>query len=316
VDTLGQHTFRPAENHISFSFGSIWLTAPGDVSYEYMLEGYNSEWTATRDQFVAFPQLGPGDYRFRVRSIVGNRTGSESTYSFTIAAPYWTKGWFIALVIIGITGLGTYLIRLRISALRKRDAIAKERLQSQFDTLRNQVNPHFLFNSFNTLTAVIEKDQALAVDYVGKLSDFFRTILQQQNKEVITLSEELELLNTYFYLQRQRFGDNLQMQIDIPEAWMNAAIPPLTLQLLAENAIKHNVIARHKPLIIKLYGENETLVFRNNLQEKTVREKSTGIGLQNILNRYKILFKAEVVVEKSEAFFTVRLPLLNLMHER
>lgn len=312
IDTVLRRSFSHRENHIAFLVGSIWLSAPGEVTYTYILDGFHTEWMTTRDVRIAFPQLKPGSYTFRVRAQSGSLMGDIRQFSFTIRAAYWTQWWFLLAAASSLGLLAAYAVRMRIRALRKRDRAARERLQSQLDTLRNQVNPHFLFNSFNTLTAVIEKDPDQAVDYVAKLSDFFRTILQQQGKEVISVADELALLDTYFYLQRQRFGDNLRIGVDVPATYHSAAIPPLTLQMLAENAVKHNVISRDRPLTIAVTGKDGHLVFCNNLQERSVREKSTGIGLQNIINRYRILFGKEVTVEKSTTHFTVTLPLLPI----
>ncbi len=312
IDTVARRSFSHSENHITFLVGSIWLSAPGEVTYTYKLDGYHTGWMTTRDARIAFPQLKPGSYTFRVRAQSGSLMGDIRQFSFTIRAAYWTRWWFLLAAASSLGLLAAYAVRMRIRALRKRDRAARERLQSQLDTLRNQVNPHFLFNSFNTLTAVIEKDPGQAVDYVARLSDFFRTILQQQGKEVISVAEELALLETYFYLQRQRFGENLRIAVDVPEVLQHAAIPPLTMQMLAENAVKHNVISRDRPLTIEVSGRPGQLIFRNNLQERSVQEKSTGIGLQNIINRYRILFGQEVTVAKSETHFTVTLPLLPI----
>jgi LytS/YehU family sensor histidine kinase len=193
--------------------------------------------------------------------------------------------------------------------LHKNALLQRERLKGQFETLRNQINPHFLFNSFNTLISTIAKDKDQAIDYVEQLSDYFRIILEQREKEVITLKEELELADRYLFLQKQRFGDNLVVIRTIPDDLLDSLIPPMTIQLLVENAIKHNIISRLKPLTIELYVSDKFLVVSNTLQEKTQKEPSTGVGLNNIVHRYLILFKKEVLVVKNENRFEVLLPL-------
>jgi LytS/YehU family sensor histidine kinase len=228
----------------------------------------------------------------RVRSSINGdwQFADEKLYAFEIRKPYWREIWFFALVAISGITLIWWLIKLRLQRLQQREVLAREKVQSQFDTLRNQVNPHFLFNSFNTLISIISTDSKAAVGYVEKLSDYFRIVLQQRDKDVITVKEELELVKNYLYLQKQRFGDNLEIDIQLPDQIKQSVLPPLTFQLLVENAIKHNVISKNKPLRIQITLNGEYIQISNNIQEKLSKEPSTGIGLPNIRHRYKILF--------------------------
>ena len=191
--------------------------------------------------------------------------------------------------------------------------LQQEKIQFQFQVLGSQVNPHFLFNSFNTLISTIEDNPKAAVDYVEQLSEFFRNIVNYRDKDVITLGEEINLLKTYFYLQQKRYGDNLKLTIDISEeAKKQLFIPPLTLQLLLENAIKHNAVSKETTLFIDLFIENgNRLVLRNNINPKLSQQAGTGMGLQNIINRYNILSKEQVQVNNNGQYFTVSLPALK-----
>ena len=311
TDTLN-HVFEPDENHFAFHIAGLWYSDPEEVQYEYKMEGFDLDWVRTKDQNIVFSKLPPGHYKFRVRSYIGNdrEKSNEQVYEFTIKRPIQDRTWFVVLVIFAIIAGIVLIVKLRLTALRKKEAVQRELFQSQFETLRNQVNPHFLFNSFNTLITTIAKSKEEGIDYVEKLSDYFRIILQQRDKETISVREELDLVEYYFFLQKKRFGDNLQVDIDVSDLALNSIIPPMSIQILAENAIKHNIITKAKPLKIRIYSTDNEIVVENNLQEKTTKEVSTGVGLNNIVNRYQILFNRSIKAVKKETIFEIRLPII------
>ena len=311
TDTLN-HVFEPDENHFAFHIAGLWYSDPEEVQYEYKMEGFDLDWVRTKDQNIVFSKLPPGHYKFRVRSYIGNdrEKSNEQVYEFTIKRPIQDRTWFVVLVIFAIIAGIVLIVKLRLTALRKKEAVQRELFQSQFETLRNQVNPHFLFNSFNTLITTIAKSKEEGIDYVEKLSDYFRIILQQRDKETISVREELDLVEYYFFLQKKRFGDNLQVDIDVSDLALNSIIPPMSIQILAENAIKHNIITKAKPLKIRIYSTDNEIVVENNLQEKTTKEVSTGVGLNNIVNRYQILFNRSIKAFKKETIFEIRLPII------
>jgi ligand-binding sensor domain-containing protein len=312
IDTT-LHEFKFDQNHFTFHFTSIWLQEPSSVKYQYQLVGFDKDWVTTNEAKVIFAQLQPGKYTFMLRAVQQHNEWDNApivTYSFEIIKPYWQQVWFYLLLAAAVFFIIWGVLKIRLNSIRKREAIARERIQSQFDTLRNQVNPHFLFNSFNTLISIISTDKDGAIDYVEKLSDYFRIVLEQRDKEVITFKEELELVRNYLFLQKKRFGENLNVVIDLEEQVYLSFVPPLTIQLLVENAIKHNVISRSKPLNIYITLENEYVVVSNNIQEKLTKEASTGIGLDNIQSRYSILFNKHIVIIKSENTFSVKLPVI------
>ncbi len=304
--------FSHNENHISFDYIGLWFHHPEQVNYQVKLEGYDPDWVNTKNHFITYPNLPPGKYTFKVRSSASNNFNgaSEATYSFVISAPFWKRAWFyIPLILLLASGVYFY-IRQREKMLKKDAAIARQNIEFQYETLRSQVNPHFLFNSFNTLAGVIETDQRMAVEYVENLSDFFRNLLVYKDKDVIPLCEELQLLDNYFFIQKKRFGENLRLDINIDEQLKPYLLPPLCIQLLIENAIKHNIISREKPLNISLKSAGSKLVVQNNLQPKVNMEKSAGIGLANIKSRYSLLTSVPVNIHKDEKYFTVELPLI------
>lgn len=308
------HSFAYDQNYFEFHTAGFWYRQPELVRYQYKLEGFDLDWVDTRDHVISFPKLPPGKYTFRVRAANGPdwENATICTYSFVIKPAVWRQWWFILLIIVSAIALIALVILLRLRSIRRKVEFQRERIQGQFETLRNQVNPHFLFNSFNTLITIIEKDQDEAIDYVQKLSDYFRIILQQRDKDVITLGEELELVRTYLFLQRKRFGENLISEIHVDEAYLNSLIPPLSLQILVENVIKHNIITRSRPLTLRISSTLDNCIeVSNTLQEKTIKEASTGVGLSNIRNRYQVLFGKEITVLRTENEFLVSLPIVE-----
>jgi two-component system LytT family sensor kinase len=195
--------------------------------------------------------------------------------------------------------------------LVEKEQVERAHLASQLEGLRNQVNPHFLFNSLNTLIYLIPEEPAKAVRFVQQLSKVYRYVLESRDAKVISLGDELEFLKSYIFLLKERFGENLDVAIQPPDPSPKGAIVPLSLQLLFENAIKHNVISTEKPLRIEVFAENGHLVIRNNLQRKNQVMDSTGVGLDNIRTRYRLLTDRNVEVIASPKYFTVLLPLLE-----
>lgn len=213
-------------------------------------------------------------------------------------------------LVIAIYEASTFAHQLQKTVTEKAN-LERHYVESQLEGLRNQVNPHFLFNSLNTLTYLIPEDADKAVRFVQQLSKVYRYVLESRDAKTILLGEELEFLRSYIFLQKERFGDNLQVEIGDLTDRSNKAIVPLSLQLLFENAIKHNIISTEKPLKIEVFAEPETLIVRNNLQKKNQIMESTGVGLQNIKDRYQLLSQKPVHVIVSTQFFTVAIPLLN-----
>lgn len=304
------------QNNIAFSFNGIWYADPGSVHYRYRLMGLNNEWLTTSERTVNYNNLPPGRYEFQVNAGLGENfsKGGSATYRFVIRKVFWKETWFILLATALFLFLLVVILNDREKRFRKEEALKKEKIEYQFATLKSQVNPHFLFNSFNTLMAIIDEDQDKAIEYVSRLSDYFRNMVRYRDRDAIPLSEELEMLRTYFFLQKQRYGENLRLVQDFPVDWLEVfGLPPLTLQLLMENAIKHNEVSGDRPLTVELKtGGPSRLLILNNLSPKIQAEASTGIGLQNIIQRIRILTGKEVVVKKTASSFEVELPLSKL----
>lgn len=182
---------------------------------------------------------------------------------------------------------------------------------AKFDALKNQLDPHFLFNSLNVLTSLIEEDPYQAQKFTTSLSKVYRYVLEQKNKDLVSVDEELKFAKTYVRLLKMRFEDSIVLEIPEKSSDPDAKIIPLSLQLLLENAVKHNIVTSDKPLHLKVTEENDVLVVSNNLQEKQVVKKSSGVGLTNIQQRYKILTDRKVQINKTAAEFSVALPMLT-----
>lgn len=186
-----------------------------------------------------------------------------------------------------------------------------DNLGAQYELLKQQVNPHFLFNSLNTLKYMVESEDKHSVDFILKLSDFYRFTLESRKLDVITLAEELNILNSYLFLLKARFEEGIELSVDIDPKYNKTPIPPFTLQLLVENCIKHNVVSLDKPLRIRLYSENDFLIVENQLQLKRTTEASTGIGLQNIIDRYSHLANKKIEILPTDTLFTIKLPIIH-----
>lgn len=197
------------------------------------------------------------------------------------------------------------------------ERLKSENLYAQYALLKQQIDPHFLFNSLNTLKSMIDIQDAEAGDFVVKLSDFYRFSLESRKDDVISLSKETAVLEAYLFLLHSRYEESIVVRLDIDERSKRSFIPPFTLQLLVENCIKHNAFTRKRPLFIDIYTEDDQLIVKNNYQFRE-NEYSAGVGLDNIKGRYGYISRQEVAVITSESHFMVKLPLIyeNTDHRR
>jgi len=227
----------------------------------------------------------------------------ESTFVF--------KDFFVALVVI----ISVYVIKVIYQNQQNRleiQALKIENLQSQFDALKNQVSPHFLFNSLNSLKTLIRETPEVAQEYLNHLSSVLRYTLQANENKLVSLNDELQFVESYFFLIKLRFNKNITLVQNINNKLMNYKVPPLALQTLIENAIKHNEISKRNSLEISVSTTDDTLVVKNNINKKYSPEPGTGIGLVNLSNQYRILAGKEILIKNDENNFVVEIPLLKL----
>lgn len=189
--------------------------------------------------------------------------------------------------------------------------LKRENLNARHEALKQQVNPHFLFNSLNTLKSLVKRDAASATDFTGELSSVYRYMLLHQDKKAVTLCDEIEFSKSYVYLLKIRFGEAINTKIDVDKEFLDSLMPPNTLQLLIENAVKHNALSIKKPLFISITNTESFLIVENNFQPKAARTISSNLGLENIRNRYQLLNGKEVIIKQTEDRFQVMLPIIT-----
>jgi sensor histidine kinase YesM len=238
---------------------------------------------------------------------------------FNVAGPptpvYHLFG-LVNILLYGLLVAAFYELLIYMEAWKKAnqeaEQLKKANLVSQLDSLKNQVKPHFLFNSLNTLTALVEKQPAQAVQFIAELSKVYRYLLQSNQKELIALSGELDFTRAYFFLLQMRFGEGICLQVDVEKEYLDHLVPPLTLQMLVENAVKHNQVSVRKPLSVRIAIEQgKWLVVSNNAQPKRTSVPSSGMGLANIATKYKLLNQPQLRVQQEPGRFTVGVPLIE-----
>lgn len=220
--------------------------------------------------------------------------------------------YFVYFVILLIVIFISRILRFQIVQQEdqvEKDLLKRQSLQNELSALKNQINPHFLFNSLNSLNSLVRGNEE-ATSFVNNLSYMYRYILQSGQQDLVTLDEELKFLESYIYLIKTRYRDRFNIDINIEEQLMNCTIPSLTLQLLVENAVKHNEISQEKPLTVKIYNLDNELIVENKIQPRSTLVESTGQGIANINKRFMLLKDNHISVSNSNNLFTVKL-LLN-----
>ncbi|WP_266367871.1 sensor histidine kinase [Tellurirhabdus rosea] len=200
--------------------------------------------------------------------------------------------------------------------IREEEQLRKTELQNQFENLKNQVNPHFLFNSLNSLSSLISDEPQQAEQFVNELSKVYRYLLQTNERELTTLQAEMTFIGSYVHLLQTRHGQGLHLEATLDKCLEQHRLPPLTLQLLVENAVKHNVIQAGKPLKVQIQTTpDQRLLVRNTIRRKTIRVVSNHVGLNNIAAKYRLLAQSDIDVQDDGETFTVTVPLLKPLSE-
>lgn len=244
-------------------------------------------------------------------AVIGAMMLFERIFDFNFGRSFvWTIYFSIGITILISLTLHSreFLIR-GIKATLAAEVLEKESIRAKYESLKSQVSPHFLFNSLNALTNLVYEDQDKAAKFIKQLSEVYRYVLDSRDKEVVPLEEEKKFLMSYIFLQEIRFGDKLK--VDIEMAPSDGLVAPLVLQMLVENAIKHNVISEEHPLSILIYMRDGFIVVENKIRKKSViGSESQGIGLENITRRYEFLSDRQVVVTEGD-IFRVKLPVIQ-----
>lgn len=229
---------------------------------------------------------------------------------------YNLANWFMinfALMISAVLHAKGFMDELKRNTRKEvvEQKIIAKSANAQFESLKNQLDPHFLFNSLNVLSALIDENQEQAQSFTLAMSKIYRYVLDQKDKELVSIDDELEFAKTYCQLLKTRFEDSVEFEFNVPKEAYSLYVVPLSLQLLLENCIKHNFATTAKPLKVKIYQEGQFLCIENNLQVRELPKERDGIGLSNIVQRYSLLTKQNVFIEKSEDFFKVKIPILT-----
>ncbi|WP_115838887.1 histidine kinase [Winogradskyella sediminis] len=222
----------------------------------------------------------------------------------------YSFGLWITLSIVSVFHIIYFYNRYQKNKIKEQKVIAGT-ASAKFDALKNQLDPHFLFNSLNVLTSLIEENPENAQKFTTSLSKVYRYVLEQKNKELVTVDEELKFARTYMSLLKMRFEDSIIFEIPDQASNPESKVVPLSLQLLLENAVKHNMVTSSKPLHVKIYEDGNHLVVMNNLQPKQIVKKSSGVGLENIKQRYQLLSNKKVIINQREKDFAVAIPMLT-----
>lgn len=225
-----------------------------------------------------------------------------------------TTTFSITVIVVAIE-LGIYFLNRWRKSMVELERFKKSSLEFRHEMLKTQVNPHFLFNSLNTLSSLVYSDPETAYHFIRQLASVYRNVLEHRNKGLVTIEEELKATSSYIDLMRLRFGDKLNLHFNISEDKNDHQLPPLMLQLLIENAIKHNVVSEKYPLSIWISLEGDQVVIKNSLRLKSSKGYSSKIGLDNICSHYDIVTDKKVVIEQTEEYFTVKIPLLEPDYE-
>jgi len=293
---------------------SIILYATNSVWYEYYTANYSRSLFTIKGMSIAV--VGHALFTF-IGTVITRILLFVGIYDYSLTE-FWNGETISAYgpsILIGVVVALIFYVVLyyknRQDTKVKEQKIIAGTASAKFDALKNQLDPHFLFNSLNVLTSLIEEDPYQAQKFTTSLSKVYRYVLEQKNKDLVSVDEELKFAKTYVRLLKMRFEDSIVFEIPDQSSNPEAKIIPLSLQLLLENAVKHNVVTAERPLHIKVFEKEGSLVVSNNLQEKQVVKKSTGVGLQNINQRYGILTDRRVQIEKTASDFSVQLPMLT-----
>jgi len=230
-----------------------------------------------------------------------------TTFRWGIKSSYVAIGVSFAVSIVFLT-IGFF--QSWKNSLLETERVKAEMLSYKYETLQNQINPHFLFNSFNVLSDLVYEDQKKAVTFIKQMSQLFRYVLDSREKELVPINEELDFIASYAYLLQTRFEDKLVFDIQVA-AEANEMMVPMTLQFLIENCVKHNEISASKPLQINIFRENSLIFVKNNLQLKKAEDSSTGTGLSNMVQQYSYFTDRQIIIRETDKEFSVEVPIIK-----
>jgi LytS/YehU family sensor histidine kinase len=293
---------------------------PAKCWFAYKLNGFENAWHYTQDPKAVYTNVPGGEYVFLYKAATSNSDwdsiSSKKVLVSLKTALYKTTLFKIVLGLI-LAGIlyGIYIYRSRqqkqVYQLKgKAQMLEKEKAMVMYESLKQQLNPHFLFNSLTSLSGLIETNQQMAGEFLAQMSGIYRYILKNSENETVALNDEIAFVQLYIRLQQTRFKKGLQVNINVPDEYLHYKIAPVTLQNMIENGIKHNIIDVSTPLVIHIFIEEEYLVVKNNLQKKSNVETSNKKGLDQFVTLYGYLSSKPVVIVETENSFSIKIPLI------
>ena len=311
---------KAKENSFTFNLVALNYINPGESWFAYKLEGFEDEWHYTKDPKAVYTNVPGGKYTFLYKASSVNRNWEEVTpkkVTVKLNTVFYKTYWFMAGLVLLVAAILYYLYKYRALKQKqlyelnaKTQLLEKEKAMVMYEGLKQQLNPHFLFNSLSSLSGLIEIDQQVAGNFLEQMSGIYRYILKNGENETVSLKEETEFVKLYINLQQTRFKKGLIININVPDEYLHYKIAPVTLQNMIENAIKHNIIDAGSPLVIDIFVEDEYLVVKNNLQKKNNVETSNKKRLTQFFTLYRYLSIKPVLVDETANNFSIKIPLI------
>ena len=302
------------ENYIAISYVGLTYHEAGNTQYRYKMEGIDTGWIYTRYTSVQYPKMPPGKYTFTVSAM--NNDGlwnpSPASISFIINPPFWATWWARIIAISIIIGFIYWRIRIIERREKLKTDVNRQITNMELRVLRAQMDPHFLFNSLNTLTDLVEDNSNHAPKFVNELSKFYRYSFQHGSTQFVPLETEIKQVERYIFMLKIRFADNLKVTWKVDNRYMNYLLPIHSMQLLIENITKHNIISSDKHLWVEIMTtEEDSILIKNQLRKKDTRTTSNSLGLSAINDHYRLLTSKKINIISTSEFFSVELPLIK-----
>ena len=319
LESLDTLSLQYNQNFFTLELAALNYSNPFQTWYGYKLEPFDKDWIYTLERTVNYTNVPGGHYVFHYKATTdpGNWNVSEKKLEINIGTVFYKTWWFILLVLIFAFIILYSIFRYRVrqkeeihSLNSKTQSLEKEKAMVMYESLKQQLNPHFLFNSLSSLSSLIMVDQRSAKNFLDQMSKIYRYILKSRDTELVPLVEELKFVEVYIKLQQTRFSSGLRVTVNVNEEYYHLKIVPVTLQNLVENAIKHNITDEETPLTIELYDEKGYLVVRNTWQPKSHVETSNKHGLNNMSSLYNYLSSKPIQIDRDDHYFTVKIPLI------
>lgn len=320
ADNYSAIQLKAHENSFTFNLVALNYLKQSQTWFAYRLKGFEEKWHYTKDPRAVYTNIAGGNYTFEFKASTVNNYWDKVTAKeipIELKTVFYKTPFFIGLMALLISGIIYIIYAYRMGKQKqvlklenKAQQLEKEKAMVMYESLKQQLNPHFLFNSLTSLSGLIETNQPVAVGFLEQMSGIYRYILKNASSETVLLKDELSFVKLYINLQQTRFKSGFQVNIHVPDEYLHNKIAPVTLQNMIENAIKHNIIDDESPLVITIYTEEDYLVVRNNLQKKSMVETSNQKGLAQFSNLYAYLSSRPVLILEDETFFTIKIPLI------